>query len=173
MDFTSNSGLKTKVWGPNGWDFLFSCIMGGYPYKLNSKNKEHLLIKKHFKNMLGSLRYTLPCVFCRESYKKFWKELPIEKYTMGRVELMYWLYLIKDKVNNKLIQQEQEAYEEKMSKLQYLFKTSKISRQEFALHKENIEKISFCTKPSPPFIEVLQFYESRRAGCSKKAKSCS
>jgi hypothetical protein len=172
MEFSSNSGLKTKMWGPSGWDFLFSCIMGGYPYKLDFKDKEHLLIKKHFKALLGSLRYTLPCVFCRESYQKFWKELPIEKHLTGRLELMYWLYLIKDKVNNKLMNQEQEAHDEKMGKLNYLFRMGKITRNDFMMHQENIKNTSFCTKPSPPFIEVLQMYESRRAGCSKKAKSC-
>lgn len=172
MDFTSNSGLKTKVWGPSGWDFLFSCIMGGYPYKIDKNDKKHQKIKKHFKNMLKGLKYTLPCIFCRESYAKFWKELPIEQYLSGRVELMYWLYLIKDKVNNKLIQQEQEAYEEKLNKIKFLYRIGKISRNEFVFNQEHLQKVSFCTKPSPPFIEVLKFYESRRAGCSRKAKTC-
>ena len=41
IDYTkyhSTSGLSTKSWGPNGWYFLFSCIMGGYPIKIDKKN---------------------------------------------------------------------------------------------------------------------------------------
>ena len=172
MDFSSNSGLKTKVWGPSGWEFLFSCIMGGYPYKINNDKKNDIRIKKHFRSMLSSLRYTLPCVFCRNSYKKFWKELPIEKYISGRIELMYWLYLIKDKVNNKLIDQEREAYDEKILKLKFLFNAGQISRNDFFIKQEEIKKYSFCTKPSPPFREILESYEMRRAGCSQKAQTC-
>jgi hypothetical protein len=172
MKYSSSAGLKTKVWGPAAWDFLFSSIMGSYPYKINKNNKEHLEIKKYFKLTLKGLQHTLPCVFCRESYKKFWKQLPIENYLKGRVELMYWLYLIKDKVNNKLIEQEQEEYNQTVSLYKQMYYSGKLSRNEYFVHLETWKTKCFQTIPSPPFQEVLEFYESRRAGCSKRTNSC-
>lgn len=172
MKYSNSSGLKTKVWGPPAWDFLFSSIMGAYPFKINEGNKEHLEIKKYFKCTLRGLRYTLPCIYCRESYKKFWKELPIEKYLKGRVELMYWLYLMKDKVNNKLMEQEQEEFNETISYYKQMYYSGKLGRNEYFIQIETYKQNCFQTKPSPPFQEVLDFYESRRAGCSKKANTC-
>lgn len=172
MKYSSTSGLKTKVWGPVGWDFLFSSIMGAYPFKIDKNNKEHLEIQRYFKHTLKGLQYTLPCVYCRESYKKFWKELPIEKYLKGRVELMYWLYLIKDKVNKKLIQQEEEEYNETISYFKQMYYSGKLTRNQYFLRVEHYKMECFKTKPSPPFQEILDFYESRRAGCSQKANTC-
>ena len=107
--FLSNSGLATKKWGPSGWYFLFSCIMGAYPSHLDIYNKDHRKIKKHFKNMFENLCYTMPCIFCRQSFKQFYKELPFENFMTARLQLMNWLYLIKDKVNKKLIKQEKQC----------------------------------------------------------------
>ena len=104
--YLSTSGLATKSWGPSGWMFLFSCVMGGYPPVIDNKNPEHLKTKKHFKNMFESLGYTMPCIFCRDSFKVFYKELPIDNFLSNRIDLMKWLYLIRNKVNEKLIQQE-------------------------------------------------------------------
>ena len=39
-----NNGMMTKVWGPAGWVFLHSCVMG-YPVKIDKSNKEHRLRK--------------------------------------------------------------------------------------------------------------------------------
>jgi len=36
-------------------------------------------------------------------------ELPIEPYTGTRRKMLYWLYLIKDKVNKKLLKQEAKS----------------------------------------------------------------
>ena len=172
MKYSNASGLKTKVWGPAGWDFLFSSIMGAYPFKIDENNKEHIKIKKYFKCTLKGLQWTLPCIYCRESYKKFWKQLPIEKYLKGRVELMYWLYLIKDKVNNKLMEQEQEEYTQTMFEAKQMYYSGKLSRNSYFTYVEEYKKRCFKTKASPPFQEILEFYESRRAGCSKKANTC-
>ena len=174
-NFHSTSGLATTKWGPAGWTFLFSCIMGGYPVVLDTSNEEHRLIKKHFKNLLESLSFVLPCIFCRESYKKFYKELPIQKFMSSRVELMYWLYLIKDKVNKKLIKQENECYNNEKKRLKEIYSKSKKTKQDKAIYYSNVKKFkqkTFITKQSPPFETVLEHYESFRAVCSKTAKTC-
>ncbi len=105
-EFLNDSGMNTKEWGPGLWKFLFISILGRYPKKIDEKKREHQIIKKSFKDLLINLEHILPCVFCRDSYKIFITELKIEPFLIGKIELMYWLYLIKDKVNKKLIDQE-------------------------------------------------------------------
>lgn len=166
------AGLSTKHWGPSGWYFLFSCIMGAYPVKIDNKNMEHIVIKKQFKNMIGSLRYTMPCIFCRNSFCGFYKELPIDNFLCGRIELMYWLYLIRDRVNQKLIMQETEQLENEKSRLNKELKSNKITRQEMNKRLKQYKSKVCITKPSPSFKEVLDKYEDIRAKCSKKTKTC-
>ena len=119
--YSSNTGMKTKMWGPHAWNFLFVSILGAYPVKIDSKDPEHIKIRKHFKGLMTSLPVILPCIFCRKSFKEFLKELPIEPYLRSRITLFYWLYLMKDKVNKKLITQERKAYSEKKRELRDLF----------------------------------------------------
>lgn len=171
--FLSTSGLSTKAWGPSGWFFLFSSIMGGYPPKINPKESKHILVRKHFKQMFNNLQYTMPCIFCRESFKQFTKELPIEPFLKGRIELMYWLYLIRDKVNNKLIKQEQQCFSDEEKKLLSKLNKKQITNKEYKSQLKKIRKETIVTKPSPPFVDVLAKYESFRAICSKKSKTCS
>ena len=118
--YYGSNGMSTHAWGPAAWNFLFSSILGNYPIKINKKSREHLNIYGHYYNLCLSLQYTMPCIYCRNSFKDFLRELPVEPYLNGRIELMYWLYLMKDKVNNKLINQEIECYNDKKKELQSL-----------------------------------------------------
>jgi len=97
--------FKSKEFGTKYWYVLFTMILGAYPNKLDNKNKEHLKIRKAFKSMMFNLRYTLPCSICRKSYIIFYRENKIENYLESKVKLAYWLYLLKDKVNRKLMKQ--------------------------------------------------------------------
>lgn len=100
--------ITTKNYGPY-WFTLFTMILGQYPVTVDWNNPEHKEITQHFYYLLSGLRYTLPCKFCRASFAKFFKELPIDKFTNSRIDLALWLYLMKDKVNNKLIGQEKNT----------------------------------------------------------------
>jgi hypothetical protein len=170
--YNGSSGLATSQWGPHAWIFLFSSIHGAYPIKINNKNKEHLDIKKHFKQLFTNLQFTMPCIFCRNSYKTFFKELPIDKFLIGRIELMYWLYLLRDKVNKKLIQQEKECYNNEKKLLKKKYHENKITKDEYYSKISEFKNKTFQTKQSPPFIEVLERFESMRATCSPKSKTC-
>lgn len=76
-----------------------------YPLTIEEGNKEHLRLQKHYKKYFESLQHILPCKYCRESYAIFIKELPIDGYLSSRRRVMYWLYLIKNRVNAKLLKQ--------------------------------------------------------------------
>jgi hypothetical protein len=171
-DYNSKSGAATSKWGPSCWDFLFTSIMGRYPFKINKNNKEHLLLKRQFKSLLLNLKDILPCIFCRNSFKIFIKELPIDSYLNGRVELMYWLYLIKDKVNTKLINQEKQCYIDEQKRLKGEYFANNISKNDYYDSLNKFKKITFVTIPSPPFKHILDKYEANRAVCSKKSLSC-
>jgi len=147
----SNNGMNTKIWGPKLWDFLFISILGAFPVKIDKYNNDHIKIKKHFKKMLLSLEYTLPCVYCRDSYKVFIKKHNIKPFLKSRLLLLYWLYRLKDMVNKKLINQENKKFLE-LSK-------NFTNKNELSLLRKEI----FYTKPSPSFISVLLHYEQFRS----------
>jgi hypothetical protein len=170
--YEGTSGMSTKHWGPSAWNFLFISIMGRYPTKIDIGNPEDILIQNSFKIMLTNLQTVMPCIFCRESFKGFLQELPIEPYLVGRIELMYWLYQMKDKVNKKLLKQENQCYNDEKKRLKALFYMKKITEEEYYQKVSEFKKDTFQTIPTPPFKEVLDKYESLRAVCSAKAKTC-
>ena len=170
--YNNTNGMSTKHWGPSAWDFLFTSIMGTYPFKIDENNAEHIIIKNAFKNMFLGLQITMPCIFCRESFKIFLLELPIEPYLIGRIELMYWLYQIKDKVNNKLLTQEMRCYNDEKRKLKFLFYRGDITEEEYYSEVNKFKKDILLTTPTPSFKEILEKYEKLRAVCSNKANKC-
>ena len=97
----SNSGMMTKIWGPAGWLFLH-CVVMGYPSVIDKNNKEHLSKMNQMKIFLITLGDVLPCNLCRDSYKKFINELPVDNHLSTRKKLAKWLYDIHNKVNYKL-----------------------------------------------------------------------
>jgi hypothetical protein len=90
--------MQTTKWGPAGWRLLFA-IASNYPDQPTSQDRLlYQFIYTHIANIL-------PCVFCRQSYRQFTQELPIDNWLDNRHTLMYHLYLIHNKVNDKLRQQ--------------------------------------------------------------------
>lgn len=174
IDYTryyGTSGCSTKFWGPRLWDSLFVSIIGRYPIKI--KTSEDNEIKFAFKNMLTSLSTIMPCIFCRNSFKIFLEELPIEPYLIGRIELMYWLYLMKDKVNNKLIKSEHVCYNKEKAELKALYYNKRITEIEYYTRVKQFHDENFTTIPTCSFQEVLDKYEAQRAQCDPRAKKCS
>jgi hypothetical protein len=170
--YESTQGMSTKLFGPGAWIFLFSSIMGRFPIKIDPSNAEHQVILHSFRQLFTSLDNLLPCVFCRNSFSQFLKELPIEPFLIGRIELMYWLYLMKDKVNKKLIKQEKECYKTAKQKLKKRLDHKKITKETYKKMLETLKKNTFKTIPSPPFKKILDFYEARRGKCNKQKKTC-
>ena len=170
--YESTSGRATSKWGSSAWTFLFTSIMGTYPVKIDEKREDHIMIKYSYKCMLVGLQTTMPCIYCRESFKQFLKELPIEPFLTGRIKLMYWLYLMKDKVNKKLLAQEKQCYNDEKLRLKDLYKMKKITKDEYYKKISQFKIDTLKTKSSIPFKEVLDKYENIRAVCSKKAKTC-
>ena len=96
-----NNGMMTKVWGPAGWVFLHSSVMG-YPVKIDKTNKDHRFRKKKTKLFFNNIGHIFPCRYCRDSYNIFIKKLPIDNFLDSRKSLSKWLYDIHNMVNKKL-----------------------------------------------------------------------
>lgn len=171
-NYSSTSGASTVKWGKSGWDFLFISILAGYPEKINSYNKDHLVTQSSFKEIFKALQFTLPCVYCRESYIDFFKKIKIDKFLVGRMELMYWLYLIKDAVNKKLIIQELDCCKTEKNRLKSLYKKGEMTFNDYRFEYEKFKIDTLITISSPSFKDVLDKYEMYRSTCSKKAKKC-
>ena len=130
-------------------------------------------LKNEFKQLLkNGLQTILPCVYCRNSFKDFIKKIPIEPYLIGRIELMYWLYLMKDLVNNKLINQERICYNDEKKRLKDLFYNKIITEEQYYTQIKQFKIHNFPTVSTPPFEQVLYEYEQIRAECSPKSLTC-
>lgn len=90
--------MDTKRWGPSGWKLLH-LISFQYPNKPSNEQK------KNIKEFYELLIYLLPCKYCRASIKKFYKEIPIDEYLDNKKKLIEFVYLIHNKVNDKLREQ--------------------------------------------------------------------
>ena len=165
----SPSGINPNLWGPSFWKTLYYVGLN-YPVKIDKNNKCHLSIKKHYKMFFCSLQYTLPCIFCLESYRRFWKEDDLDKYLNSRIDLLKWLYILKDKVNRKLIFQEKskfnsekktllEKYKEKYGIVK-LWKKSVVVDFNIKINKLGAKIL--LTKPSPTFKKVLDSFAYMR-----------
>jgi hypothetical protein len=97
--------MDTRFWGPDGWKLLH-CIAQNYPE--NPSNTE----KDTYSIFFESIKYVLPCIYCRISYTQYIDELPIVKYLNNKKGLTKWIYLIHNKVNDKLRKQGLLHYED-------------------------------------------------------------
>lgn len=98
---SKNNGMLTKVWGPPLWVGLHA-ITFGYPEKIDKTNESHKEKRESYYMFFKLLGDVLPCRYCRESYKEFFKELDLKQYLESRKDIVRWLYLIHEKVNDKL-----------------------------------------------------------------------
>ncbi len=155
----SMNGMKTRFWGPHAWVFLFTSVAGAYPVRVDPNNKEHMRVVRKFQAMLTSLEYTLPCFWCRHSYADYLKELPLDKYSGSRRDMMKWVYLLHDRVNKKLMKQELDKFKKEKELLMH----KKLTKTQLQA-KLKILKDKICrTKPSPPFTSILAEFEKQRA----------
>lgn len=96
--------MNTNKWGPSGWNQLGpSAYKYDHVYTQISK-KHKVLLSLLYKTHLSNTESQLPCKYCRESYKTYITELPMDK-PLIKGNLNNWLYLLHNKVNDKLRKQ--------------------------------------------------------------------
>lgn len=97
------TAVRTSVWGPATWFFLHNMAMA-YPKLINENNPEHIRKKDSMFAFLSNLGNVLPCGLCSASYNQYIKEpfYNINKYLDSRAKLARFIYLIHERVNEKL-----------------------------------------------------------------------
>ncbi|CAM9508808.1 unnamed protein product, partial [Pylaiella littoralis] len=100
-----NNGLCTSTWGSSGW-FSLHCVAAGHPVDPDEYDDIRGNMRGHTKHKyiayFKSAGHVLPCRFCRESYLLVLTEIPIEKYIHSRQKLYEWLFIVHNKVNEKI-----------------------------------------------------------------------
>ena len=105
-DYKSNNGMVTSIWGPPLW---FSLHMTSFNYPVEP-TKEH---KQQYYAYFTSLKWTLPCKYCRDNYAKNLEGLPLDKNALkNRETFSRWLYDIHNKVNRNLGKEIYKTYDD-------------------------------------------------------------
>jgi predicted DNA-binding protein (UPF0278 family) len=76
---------------------------------------------------------------------------------------MNWLYKIKDRVNKKLICQENELFKMEKNKINQIYKVKNISKEKYDKIIKKLKDKICVTQKSVPFLAVLNYYELKRA----------
>ena len=72
MQNNSSNGMMSKVWGPTLWNSLH-VISFNYPLEPTKKQK------KEYYNFITSLKYILPCKYCRDNIVSNFKKAKFSK----------------------------------------------------------------------------------------------
>ena len=141
-DFSSGEGFQTSIWGPLIWTALHT-ISFNYPVNPTPENK------KHYKDFIYSLRYVLPCKYCRINLTKNLKQKPLLMCHMkNRETFSRYIYELHELVNKML---------DKKSNLTYCDV------------RERYEHFrSRCTEEKPKIFNFHKMKQTRK----KKEKGC-
>ena len=95
-DYSSGDGMLTSVWGPSMWHYLHTM---SFNYPFNPTLKE----KCHYMKFVKSLKYTLPCKYCRKNLRTNFKSMPLTMKEMkNRDTFSRYIYGLHELVNKML-----------------------------------------------------------------------
>lgn len=145
--YQSGDGMVTSVWGPPLWHYLHTMSFN-YPVKPTAADK------RHYKNFILSLRYVLPCRYCRENLSKNLKALPLtDKEMKSRASFSRWVFKLHELINTMLGKKSglkycdvRERYEHFRSRCTNDKKFS-AKKVEAAAKKTRKKKEKGCTEP--------------------------
>jgi hypothetical protein len=151
-NFSSSDGMVTKIWGPIIWTALHTI---SFNYPINPTNED----KIHYKEFIYSLKYVLPCKYCRINLTKNFVQKPLLMCHMkNRETFSRYIYELHELVNKML---------------------NKKSNLTYCDIRERYEHFrSRCSEESPKifnFIKKSQTKKKKEKGCTeplygKKAK---
>ena len=95
-DFYSGDGMLTTVWGPSMWHYLHTM---SFNYPVNPTSQE----KKQYSDFIYSLKYTLPCKYCRINLKNNFKKFPLENIIFeNRNNFSRYIFNLHELINKML-----------------------------------------------------------------------
>lgn len=105
-DFKSKDGMLTSVWGPSLWHYMHTM---SFNYPVNPTNVQ----KKYHKQFIMSLKYVLPCKYCRMNFRKNLKAVPITDTVLkNRDNFSKWMYDLHEHINTMLNKKSGLSYED-------------------------------------------------------------
>lgn len=144
-DYAANDGMVSSVWGPPFWHYLHTMSFN-YPVEPTIDDK------KHYRSFILSLKYVLPCRFCRQNIRTNFKHLPLTMDHMkNRDTFSRYVYDLHELVN-------------KMLK-----KESGLSYSDVRERYENFR--SRCTDEKPLLYKFTSLSKTRK-NKSKKERGC-
>ena len=138
VHFNSGEGMLTSVWGPSMWHSLHTI---SFNYPINPSKEQ----KKHYLEFFKSLRYILPCKYCRINYVKNVKAVPLNMKVMkNRHTLSRWLYDLHEEVNKCLGKKSNLTYEDVRNRYE-IFRARCL--EDKGKKKKKSKKEKGCVKP--------------------------
>ena len=87
---------QNTIWGPHLWTILHSSAERIGTFQHKKLPKEELRI---WKNILSSLRYSLPCPSCKKHYSEYYSSNPLT--TLNKESVRLWLYNLHTTINTR------------------------------------------------------------------------
>lgn len=95
-DYSKDSGMLTTIWGPSLWHFLHTMSFN-YPVHPTRMHK------REYKKFIITLKYILPCKYCRENLRKNFKKLPLTHDKLkNRHTFSKYIYDLHEVINKML-----------------------------------------------------------------------
>ena len=95
-EYMSNDGMMTTIWGPAMWHALHTI---SFDYPVHPSNED----KKHYREFIESLKYVLPCKYCRINLTNNLKIYPIRECNMkNRDTFSRYVYNLHEIINKML-----------------------------------------------------------------------
>jgi len=95
-EYMSGDGMMTSIWGPAMWHALHTI---SFDYPVHPSNEE----KKHYREFIESLKYVLPCKYCRINLTNNLKIYPVRECHMkNRDTFSRYVYNLHEFINKML-----------------------------------------------------------------------
>ena len=105
-DFKSDDGMLTYVWGPSLWHFLHTM---SFNYPVNPSEND----KSNYMNFVHSLKFILPCKYCRDNLNRNLKETGFSKKCMkNRESFSNYIFNLHNHINEMLGKKNVLTYDE-------------------------------------------------------------
>ncbi len=145
IDYNSNDGMLTTVWGPSQWHVLHTMSFN-YPVSPTQEQKHQYM------NHILNLRNVLPCGKCRANLKENLKKLPLRmKHMKSRETFSRYVFDLHELINTMLGKKSGLTYEEVRNTYENFrsrcTQTTKDKAKIKALLRKTLKTESGCTKP--------------------------
>lgn len=140
IDYNSNDGMLTSVWGPPLWHVLHSM---SFNYPVNPSKSD----KIHYRDFILELRWTLPCGKCRENLVCNFNKLPIKMSHMkSRNTFSKYVYDLHELVNKMLGKESGLTYSDIRERYEHFRSRCTETEEEIMLRMARKTE-SGCVKP--------------------------